>query len=66
MAHTSSRKDNFGLLPAQIAGVALLTDYILTVAVSVSAGVAAISSAVPELYPYRVGISRRPASGSSR
>ena len=35
-------KDNFGLLPAQVAGVALLTDYILTVAVSVSAGVAAL------------------------
>src|SRR5713226_10091097 len=28
-------RDNFGLLPAQVAGVALLTDYILTVAVSV-------------------------------
>src|SRR3954454_2438738 len=33
-------RDNFGVLPAQVAGVALLTDYILTVAVSVSAGVA--------------------------
>ena len=31
-------RDNFGLLPAQVAGVALLTDYILTVAVSVAAG----------------------------
>ena len=30
-------KDNFGALPAQVAGVSLLTDYILTVAVSVSA-----------------------------
>src|SRR5213078_2686271 len=38
-------RDNFGLLPAQVAGVALLTDYILTVAVSVSAGTAAIASA---------------------
>jgi amino acid transporter len=47
-------RDNFGLLPAQIAGVALLTDYILTVAVSVSAGVAAMYSAFPEAYPYRV------------
>ena len=28
-------KDNFGLIPAQVAGVALLTDYVLTVAVSV-------------------------------
>ncbi len=34
-------KDNFGLLPAQLAGVALLTDYVLTVSVSVAAGVAA-------------------------
>lgn len=47
-------KDNFGLLPAQIAGVALLTDYVLTVSVSVAAGVAAITSAAPAMYPYRV------------
>ena len=40
-------RDNFGVLPAQVAGVALLTDYILTVAVSVSAGVAAMYSAFP-------------------
>ena len=50
-------KDNFGLLPAQIAGVALLTDYVLTVSVSVAAGIAAVTSAVPGLYPYRVWIS---------
>lgn len=49
-------KDNLGLLPAQVAGVALLTDYILTVAVSVSAGMAALYSAAPTLYPYRVPI----------
>ena len=47
-------KDNFGLLPAQVAGVALLTDYVLTVAVSTSAGVAAIIAAVPSLNPLRV------------
>lgn len=47
-------KDNFGLLPAQVAGVALLTDYVLTVAVSVSAGVAAIVAAFPELAFLRV------------
>ena len=35
-------RDNFGLLPAQVAGVALLTDYILTVSVSVAAGTAAL------------------------
>ena len=50
-------KDNFGLLAAQLAGVALLTDYVLTVSVSVAAGVAAITSAAPELYAYRVGLS---------
>ncbi len=49
-------RDNFGVLPAQVAGVALLTDYILTVAVSVSAGVAAMYSAFPGAYPYRVAI----------
>ena len=50
-------KDNFGLLPAQIAGVALLTDYVLTVSVSVAAGVAAITSAAPSLFTYRVWMS---------
>ncbi|MCI0549575.1 MAG: APC family permease [Anaerolineae bacterium] len=50
-------RDNLGETPAQVAGAALLTDYILTVAVSVSAGVAQITSAYPELFPYRVWIS---------
>jgi amino acid transporter len=50
-------RDNLGELPAQVAGAALLTDYILTVAVSISAGVAQIISAYPELFPYRVWIS---------
>jgi amino acid transporter len=50
-------RDNLGELPAQTAGAALLTDYILTVAVSVSSGVAQITSAFPALYPYRVEIS---------
>jgi amino acid transporter len=50
-------KDNFGLLTAQVAGVALLTDYVLTVSVSVAAGVAAITSAAPGLYPLRVWLS---------
>ncbi|MGB2774961.1 MAG: APC family permease [Anaerolineae bacterium] len=47
-------RDNLGELPAQTAGAALLTDYILTVAVSVSSGVAQIASAFPYLFPYRV------------
>jgi amino acid transporter len=47
-------RDNLGELPAQMAGAALLTDYILTVAVSISSGVAQMVSAFPELFPYRV------------
>ncbi|MBI2238065.1 MAG: APC family permease [Actinobacteria bacterium] len=50
-------KDNFGLLPAQLAGVALLTDYVLTVSLSVAAGIAAVTSPAPALYPYRVWLS---------
>jgi len=49
-------RDNLGELPAQTAGAALLTDYILTVSVSVSSGVAQIVSAYPDLFPYRVWI----------
>ena len=52
-------RDNLGELPAQIAGAALLTDYILTVAVSISAGVAQITSGFPDLLPYRVEHCRR-------
>jgi amino acid transporter len=50
-------RDNFGLLPAQVAGVALMTDYVLTVAVSVAAGTAALVSAVSALTDYTVPIS---------
>jgi amino acid transporter len=50
-------RDNFGLLPAQVAGVALLTDYVLTVAVSVAAGTAALTSAFSGLSPYALPIS---------
>ena len=46
--------DNLGLRPAMVAAASLLTDYVLTVAVSVSAGVAAITSAAPATIPYRV------------
>lgn len=51
-------RDNLGEIPAQVAGAALLTDYILTVAVSISSGVAQITSfpAFRELQPYRVHI----------
>ena len=42
-------KENLGRLPSLVAGASLLVDYILTVAVSVAAGVAAITSAIPAL-----------------
>ena len=47
-------KDNLGTAAGLVAGSALLIDYTLTVAVSVSAGIAAVTSAVPGLFPYRV------------
>lgn len=47
-------QDNLGHVPGLIAGAALLIDYILTVAVSITAGIAAITSAFPVLYPDRV------------
>ena len=50
-------RDNFGIVPAQVAGASLLVGYILTVAVSVSAGTAALISAFDGLGPYRVPIS---------
>ncbi len=50
-------RDNLGEFPALIAGASLLTDYILTVSVSIASGVAQIVSAFPELYDYRVVLS---------
>lgn len=47
-------KDNLGTLPSLFAAAALLTDYILTVSVSVSAGVRAVTSAFPEMFEYRL------------
>jgi amino acid transporter len=49
-------KDNLGKLPGLVAGGALLIDYVLTVAVSIAAGVAAITSAFPPLFPWRVAL----------
>jgi amino acid transporter len=49
--------DNLGTLPGLTAASALLIDYVLTVAVSVSAGVAAVTSIAPSLFPQRVEIS---------
>jgi amino acid transporter len=47
-------KDNLGVVPGLVAAAALLIDYVLTVAVSVAAGVAAVTSALPSLFRYRV------------
>jgi amino acid transporter len=49
-------KDNLGTLPGLVAGASLLIDYVLTVAVSTASGVAAITSAFPVLFPWRVEI----------
>jgi amino acid transporter len=48
--------DNLGIRTGTVAASALLTDYVLTVSVSVAAGVAAITSAAPNLIPWRVEI----------
>lgn len=49
-------RENLGRYPSLLAAAALLTDYVLTVSVSVAAGVAAVTSALRPLYPYRVGL----------
>ena len=49
-------KDNLGTKPGLVAAGALLTDYVLTVSVSIAAGVAALTSIVPELFEYRVAL----------
>jgi amino acid transporter len=51
-------RDNFGNVTAAVAGAALLIDYVLTVAVSVSSGVAAMASVFPDqLGPIRIELS---------
>jgi amino acid transporter len=47
-------KDNLGVVPGLVAATALLIDYVLTVSVSVAAGVAAVVSAAPGVGGYRV------------
>lgn len=49
-------RENIGTLPGLIAGAALLTDYVLTVAVSIAAGAFAIASLEPSLNDNRVGM----------
>lgn len=50
-------RENLGTAPSLVAAAALLTDYVLTVAVSISAGIFAITSFVPSLSAHRVGLS---------
>ncbi len=50
-------RENLGTLPGLIAAAALLIDYVLTAAVSLTAGIGAIASAFPGLWPHRVVIS---------
>ena len=47
-------RDNLGVVPSLVAAASLLVDYVLTVATSVAAGVAAIITAVPGLHPHLV------------
>ena len=49
-------RENLGLAPGLVAAAALLIDYVLTAAVSLTAGVAEIASAFPVLLPYKVPI----------
>jgi amino acid transporter len=50
-------RENIGVSVGLVAAAALMTDYVLVAAVSLTAGVAAISSAFPAIEPYRVGLS---------
>jgi len=47
-------RDNFGPVVAQVAAVALMLDYIVTVAIQSAAGVAAIISTFPSLLPWKI------------
>ncbi|MBN1429915.1 MAG: APC family permease [Anaerolineae bacterium] len=50
----SVAKENLGSTPGLVAAAGLTTSYVLNVAVSLTAGVAAIASAFPSLWPYRI------------
>src|SRR6266516_1954768 len=50
-------RENLGTAPSLVAAAALLTDYVLTVAVSISAGIFAITSFAPSLTSHKVGLS---------
>src|SRR5205085_2924376 len=50
-------KENLGTLPSLVGAAALLTDYVLTVAVSIAAGIFAVTSIAPSLGAHKVGLS---------
>ena len=50
-------RENLGRLPSLVGAAALLTDYVLTVAVSISAGIFAVTSLAPSLAGHKVGLS---------
>src|SRR5205085_273209 len=54
---SAGAKENLGRIPSLVAAAALLTDYVLTVAVSVAAGVLALTSAVNPLRGHELGLS---------
>jgi amino acid transporter len=47
---------NLGTMPGLVAAAALMIDYVLTVSVSVAAGIAAVTSAIPALHSHKVGL----------
>ncbi|HXF56667.1 MAG TPA: amino acid permease, partial [Actinomycetota bacterium] len=49
-------RENLGTVPGLVAAAAILTDYVMTVAVSVTAGTIAVTSAFPSLAPHKVAI----------
>jgi amino acid transporter len=49
-------KENLGIRPGLLAAAALMIDYVLVVAVGISAGVGALVSAIPELQPYTLAL----------
>ena len=49
-------KENLGTMPSVIAAVALMTDYVLNVSVGISAGVGALTSALPALHPHTLAL----------
>ncbi len=49
-------RENLGIYPGLVAGGSLLIDYVLTVTVSISAGTAALTSAIPALQPYTIDL----------